>query len=295
VPDSEAKPAHPSRIQQLVGALSSPFSSGGVPLRLTSLVGGNRENGIVVTSLMHIDMHNVKFTEEADGWRKAVLDVVALTFGEQGNVVDELNRTESVRVRGDTYDRVMRDGLVYQMQVPVKKPGAYQLRMAVRDASTEKVGSASQFIEVPDLSGGRLALSGLVMQSAESATGADDAEGARSEPNAQGGPAVRRFHAGDVVEYIYNIYNAELDKATGKPHLQTQMRLFRDREKIYEGPLNEFNPGTQTDMKNLMSATRIRLNALQPGEYILQVTVTDTLAPEKRRTVTQWTDFEVVP
>jgi hypothetical protein len=32
----------------------------------------------------------------------------------------------------------------------------------------------------------------------------------------------------------------------------------------------------------------------QPGEYVLQVVVTDLNAPEKRRAVTQWIDFEVV-
>jgi hypothetical protein len=33
---------------------------------------------------MHIDMSQLKFTDEADGWQKAVIDVVALTFGENG-------------------------------------------------------------------------------------------------------------------------------------------------------------------------------------------------------------------
>jgi hypothetical protein len=72
------------------------------------------------------------------------------------------------------------------------------------------------------------------------------------------------------------------------------MRIFRDREQIYAGELKDFDPGKQTDMKNLLSATRIRVNALRPGEYVLQVVVTDLLAPEKRRTATQWIDFEVI-
>ena len=297
VPDSEAKPSPASRTEQLVGALSSPFASGDVPLRLTSLLGGSRANGAHVTSLMHIDMSNVKFTEEADGWRKAVLDLIALTFGEQGNVIDSVNRTETLRVRGEAYEMVRRNGLVLQMQVPVKKPGAYQLRMAVRDASTEKLGSASQFIEVPDLKKNRLVLSGMVLQSSEitEANNAPANEGAkRKEVDPMGHSAVRRFRKGQQVDYFFNIYNAEVDKTTGKPSLQTQLRLFRDREQIYEGPPTEFKLGAQADMKNLMAVTRMRLNALQPGEYILQVTVTDALAPEKRRAVTQWTDFEVV-
>jgi hypothetical protein len=303
VPDSEAKPVAPTRIQQLVGALSSPFSSGDVRLRLTSLLGGSRANGAVVTSLMHIDMSNVKFTDEADGWHKAVIDLIALTFGEQGNVIDHVNRTETVRVRGEAFDTVRSHGLVFQMQVPVKKPGAYQLRIAVRDASTEKLGSASQFIEVPDLKKDRLVLSGIVLQSSEmtaanaaaAAAAANAAAGGeQKEPDPQGNAAVRRFKKGEQVDYFFNIYNAALDKATGRPRLQTQMSLFREQAQVYAGPPEEFDPDKQTDMASLQSATRIRLNGLQPGEYVLQVTVTDALAPEKRRTVTQWIDFEVV-
>ena len=301
VPDAEAKLAPATRVQQLAGALSSPFASGDVRLRLTSLLGGSRAGGAVVTSLMHIDMSNIKFNEDADGWHKAVIDLIAFTFGEQGNVIDHVNRTETVRVRGEAFDIVRREGLVYQMQVPVKKPGAYQLRIAVRDASTEKLGSASQFIEVPDLKKDRLALSGIVLQSAEmtaanAAAAAPNAAagGEQKEPDPGGNAAVRRFKKGDQVDYFFNIYNAEPDKATGRPRLQTQLRLFRDREQLYAGKVEDFDPGKQTDMANLMSATRIRLDALQPGEYVLQVVVTDALAPEKRRTVTQWIDFEVV-
>jgi VWFA-related protein len=300
VPDAEAKLAPATRVQQLVGALSSPFASGDVRLRLTSLFGGSRASGAVVTSLMHIDMSNVKFTDEADGWHKAVIDLIALTFGEQGNVIDHVNRTETVRVRGEAFDVVRREGLVYQMQVPVKKPGAYQLRIAVRDASTEKLGSASQFIEVPDLKKDRLALSGIVMQSSEmtaanAAAAAPNAPagGEQKEPDPGGNAAVRRFRKGDRVDYFFNIYNAELDKATGRPRLQTQLRLFRDREQVYAGKVEDFDPGKQADVANLTSAARIRLDGLRPGEYVLQVVVTDALAPEKRRTATQWIDFEV--
>jgi VWFA-related protein len=297
VPDSEAKPARATRLQQLVGALSSPFSSGDVPLRLTSLFGGSREGGAVVSSIMHIDMGGFKFTDEPDGWRKAVLDVVALTFGEQGNVVDEINRTETVRVRAEAYDIVRRNGLVYQMQVPVKKPGAYQLRVAVRDAANERLGSASQFIEVPDLKKDRLALSGIVLQSSEMTAAQSaqaGADGPRKEPDPQGTSAVRRFRAGERVDYFFNIYNAQTEKATGRPRVQTQTRLFRDQEQIYAGPLTEFDLSNQTDMKMLHAATRIRLDALEAGEYVLQVVVTDALAPAKRRTASQWMDFEVV-
>jgi hypothetical protein len=122
------------------------------------------------------------------------------------------------------------------------------------------------------------------------------AGGQPTEPDetlAQGGPALRRFRLGEDIDCYFNIYNPRLDPA-GRPRLQTQLRIFRDGQQVYAGQPVPFDPGQQTDMKTLHDGTRMRLGGLAPGEYVLQVVVTDLLAPEKRRTVTQWTDFEVV-
>ncbi|HEX8291334.1 MAG TPA: VWA domain-containing protein [Pyrinomonadaceae bacterium] len=298
VTDEEVRPARRTPLQQLVGVLASPFAAGDVPVRLTSLFVGDPARGLSVNSLMHIDMSKVRFTEEADGWRKAVIDLFALTFGEGGEVVDIVNRTETVRARAEAFESVRADGLVYALRVPVKKPGAYQLRVAVRDVAEEKLGSASQYIEVPDLKKNRLALSGVVIQAREFAAanaGGVAGEGQVNGLDPKGSPAVRRFRQGMEVSYYFNIYNARLDRATGRPRLQMRMRLFRDGRQIYAGPPVAFDPGRQSDMKNLLSGTRLGLDAgFVPGEYLLQVVVTDLLAPEKQSTAIQWTDFEIV-
>ncbi|MDQ3254577.1 MAG: hypothetical protein M3R15_11830 [Acidobacteriota bacterium] len=51
----------------------------------------------------------------------------------------------------------------------------------------------------------------------------------------------------------------------------------------------------QTDKKRLLHWARLRLGTnLPPGEYALQVVLTGMLASEKRRTMTQWIDFEIM-
>jgi hypothetical protein len=40
------------------------------------------------------------------------------------------------------------------LQVPVKDPGAYQFRVAVQDAGSERLGAASNFVEVPKCKSG---------------------------------------------------------------------------------------------------------------------------------------------
>lgn len=315
ITDKEMRPDINTRGQQLLKAISSPFESGGVHLRLTSLFGNDRQIGSFVRSLLYIDGNDLTFTEEADGWHKAVFDVLAVTFGDDGRIVDQISRTHTLRVRGETYQRVRKNGLDYPIILPIKKAGAYQLRTAIRDTASGRVGSASQFIDVPDIGKNRLTLSGLILSgvdptharnsSPESATttGATasmprlgSAAGDISDQvDPQAGPAVRRFRQGMMLHYSFLVYNAQLDKAALRPQLQTQVRLFRDGQQVFTGKVQPINLSNQADLKRLATGGILRLGTdMRPGEYILQVIITDSLAKEKYRTATQWIDFEIV-
>ncbi len=314
VTDQEAAPKPLSRAGQLITALASPFGSGGVKLRLTSLYGNDAKAGGFMRSLMHIEARDLTFTDEPDGWHKAVFDILAVTFGDNGTLVDELSRTHTVRMRGGTYQRALENGLVFIMTVPVKKPGAYQLRTALRDVGSERVGSASQFIEVPNIGKNRLTLSGIIVSgldpAVKSAANANkDAASPAVAPEAQvnkaaeeiadsdpqAGPAVRRFRRGMLMQYGYAIYNATIDKGSARPQLQIQMRLFRDGKEVFTGRIQPLDASGQPDLKRLMANGALQIGTQMPlGEYILQVIVTDPLAKEKYRTATQWIDFEIV-
>ncbi|HEY9404011.1 MAG TPA: VWA domain-containing protein, partial [Pyrinomonadaceae bacterium] len=172
VRDDETRPVRRTREQQLLAALTSPFASPDVRLRLTTFFGNTAEEGSFMRSMLYLDGNDLRFNKEPDGKYKAELDVVGVTYGDNGSVVETLNRVHTLTLVESYYRRVLREGLVYSMNVPVKKAGAYQLRMAVRDTTTERTGSASQFIEVPDLKKNRLALSGLVVSGASQATAA---------------------------------------------------------------------------------------------------------------------------
>ena len=294
--EGERRAAPRTRHEQLLAALTSPLNSDGLTLRLTSLFSSPQEKTAFVDSLMHIDASQLKLTDEADGWKKAVIDVAAVTFGESGQVVDEINRTETVRARGEALRLMLSEGLVYRMSVPIKKPGAYQLRVAVRDSQTDRVGSASQFIEVPDLGKNHLALSGLVISSAEVEPAPGNAAQQQQIANDPLREAsIRRFRYGSQVDIFYHVYNARVDRSTGRTRLTTQTRLFRDGRAAFTGPANPFDPGPQTDMARLKAGSRLQLGRdLTPGDYVLQVIVTDQLAKGARATATQWLDFEIV-
>lgn len=315
ITDKELQPDLRTRAQQLIKALTSPFASAGVKLQLTSLFGNDRQVGSFVLSLLYIYGQDLTFTDEAEGWHKAVFDVLAVTFGDDGRIVDQISKTHTLRVRGDVYERVRKSGLDYPIILPIKKAGAYQLRTAIRDAASERVGSASQFINVPNISKNRITLSGLVL------SGIDPAHASSSLPESattngstpsisrlgsgagdtsdqfdpQASAAVRRFRQGMMLRYSFEAYNAKLTNGAMVPQLHVQVRLFREGKPVFTGKVQTIDFQNQEDLKRLAAGGILRLGTdLGPGEYILQVTVIDPSAKEKYRRATQWMDFEII-
>jgi hypothetical protein len=53
--------------------------------------------------------------------------------------------------RDETIAWIQRHGIRFAMLLPVKKPGSYYVRSAVKDAESGNVGSAYQFIAIKAL------------------------------------------------------------------------------------------------------------------------------------------------
>ena len=293
-PEAEEPPKPRTRSGQLMAALVSPFGAAGVNLRLTSFFIDAPGGGTAIRSMLLIDPRTLTFERQPDGQQQTKLDIVAVTFGEDGRVVDQLNRIETIRVPADSLERFKKEGMVYDLNVPVKKPGAYQLRIAVRDTATERAGSASQYVEVPDLRKKRLTLSGLIVASpAPQAATAKVVPAGLTEPQAD--PATRHFRRGSLLDYGFVIYNAKPERLTGQPRLTIQARLFREGQQVYVGQPQPFDPGQQSRLGRIEAAGRLQLGAaLEPGEYVLQVVVTDAIAGKSNAVATQWIDFELV-
>jgi hypothetical protein len=143
-------------------------------------------------------------------------------------------------------------------------------------------------------SGAQATVAGAGQASASPAPANPKDEGTE-QGDPQAGAAVRRFHRGMIMQYGLAIYNARVDKATNNPQLQAQVRLFREGKPVFTGKESAVSAANQPDMKRLLLLGAIQLGTdMTPGEYVLQVVVTDLLTDQKHRTLTQWMDFEIV-
>ncbi len=281
-------------------ALVSPFASADIDVQLTTLFGNTAVNGSQLHSLLYFQARDLTFTQEADGWHQAVFDLSGVIFGDNGTIAHQTSETRTLRLRSEAYEEVLRDGLVYRLDLPVPKPGSYQFRVAVRDASSSRMGTAGQFVDVPNLNNGRLVLSGITVSDfaeankSQTALKAENAQQTADRPS-MSGPARRRFRIPSNLFFGYVIHNAQLDKATQQPKLLASMRLLRDGKVIFEGQEKAVDLNGQSDLKRIMTGGGLQLGTeMAAGEYVLQITVTDMLASEKYKTTTQWIDFEIV-
>lgn len=281
---------------QLEMALVSPFAVSGIDLRLNALFGSDAKTGSFVRSLLHINAGDLKFTDDKDGTKKAVFEILAMSFGDNGEIIDQLEKSYTLVLKSEAFKKVLDEGFVYQFAFPVKKAGAYQYRVAIRDAQGGKIGSASQFIEVPNLGKKHLATSSLVIANvtADQWRKMADTTGVHPPTNAMSDTALRRVRIGTVLRYGLEIYNARLDTLK-TPKLTTRVRVFRDGKLILDGKETPVELQGQTDMQHLKTSGALAIGTkLSPGDYILQIIVTDRLAKSKEQIATQFVQFEVV-
>lgn len=280
VPDEETRPVYRTRGDQLRAAATSPFGASGVHVQLASQFVNEGRKDSLARLWLYIDARDLTFQDAPGGTKQGAVDMLGLAFGDNGAPVDGLDRTFRGSYQPSQLDALRKRGVNYRIDLPIKDPGGYQLRVAVRDPISQRVGSASQFIAIPDLRRGRLTLSGLVLN---------------ARALGDKGPAVRRFQAGDRVSYELEIYNARRDKAGQAPNLESRIQILRDGHLV-----STQNPGAigqvPWDSRRLVMSGELTLSPdMVPGDYALQVTVIDKLAPPQHSVASQWIDFEIVP
>jgi VWFA-related protein len=291
-----------TREQQLLEALASPFAATAIHVRLTSFFALSKKAGPFIHSLLYFDAHGLTFTKDDAGNWHAVIDMVVSSYRGLKQTVIQRQRVQSIDLTDEMYQKALKEGFLFTFDELMKEPGMFLQRVVVRDHDSQRLGSASQFVAAPDTRKGKLALSGVMLQLASDelvrAAGyslPDTAHG-KVEAWSEGGPAVRRYHAGQNIAYGYVVIHPKVAGPDKMPKAVTQLRVYRNGKLFYTGkPQSSFGK-RPNDPDDFLGAGVLRLGAeVTPGEFLIQVTVTDPLQKKKQSQVSQWADFEVVP
>ncbi len=268
-----------------------PFSSGALSLRLTPLFQSGPQ-GSSIEALMHLDIRNVTVTEDLKGVRESRIQLAVATMGPNANPFDQASSTLTLKLSAQGYETAARNGISFSLLLPLRRtpPGGWQLWLVARDEATGRVGSASEFIEIPNLSSGIPVLSGVTLE------GLSVKEPVAGEiaPSDTESAGVRIFRPGDTLRYRYSVYNLAADNDK-RSRIEVRLRLYRGGEQVFSAqamPL-EFPPSDEPRRRS--AAGTLKLGPTMPaGVYSFQLSVKDTLAPQgKPSTADRYSDFEV--
>jgi VWFA-related protein len=273
----EAAPGERAELR-LASSLESPFGSSVVDLHLRSSFLSARNNEWLATVSLWVDAHDLTLAGPVYN-RSGIIHLLVRTFGVSGGVLDGgIDKMLRVSLNEEGYTRAMRYGLVYSTTLEIKKPGPYQVRAALLDQASGNIGTASQFLSVPNITKRNIALSGIVFPSMMSKE--DDITPAAEAVS---------FAPGQRVPFAMEIIGG----AGGKGFLSTTL-LYRDGVLIFK---SDPQP-VEASKKTLHGSIFVRANldipsTAEAGEYKMQVLVTEGAAAPARKTATQWADLTV--
>ena len=295
--ESVERPVYKTTDSAMYQAMDSPLQETGMDVQLTVLQGNSAGTGSFIRPLFHLKGEDITFKDDKDGTKLFVIDVVGITLDEKGKLADEFSRTYSTRIPAAAVPLAMQNGLDFSADMPIKKPGIYSFRLAVRDNPSKRLASIGDYVEVPDINKKDLFVAGLITTTADAQNGAvltktRPPESAFSLVPSLSVPSIRQYARGSRLYYAYTVYNAKIDTSNASPELSRKVRLYHNGKLISDVPEVQEMRAVPADPLRIDRFGNIDIAAdVETGEYALQIIVTDKIS---KRTSSQWIDFEVV-
>jgi VWFA-related protein len=156
--------------------------------------------------------------------------------------------------------------LVANFRLPLNQ-GIYQVRAVARDPRNGRVGAEYQWLEIPNFTPGKLALSSLFISEKKATAEAASDESALN--------TTRRFARSSKLLLQLYLYNAALSPQTKQPDLTLEIQVLRQTQSVLSAPTHAVALTNTNDLARIPYAAEIPLRGLAPGVYTLQITATD--------------------
>lgn len=279
---SNAAPETPAAMPNaaLMAALKTDAPQSAVPTSLVAVYRSAANGKSALTTSIQIPTSALSFVD-VNGKSTANLDLAGVVLDPTGKEVANFSKTVGIAADSNVIDPSRKLAFYnYEFTVP---PGKYRVRVGVRDAKTGLIGSAVQTVDIPEISNGKLALSSLMLNEQVQA---DDEDTPTEKTGTRKGVA-QRFVRGSHLRFLTYVYNAKPDPASdNEPDINVDVKILRGTNPVLSPALRPMEVESK-DPGTLPYAADISLEGLQPGEYVLLVTVTDqiTKASSSQRAV----------
>jgi VWFA-related protein len=271
-------------ITELQKVMTSTYPEREIPLSLRASYINTPDKGDVVFATTVVPSQFLTFNL-LDGKHTAKVTVIGGIYNEKGEIADSFGK--QITMSGTTKENGV-ENLVYSHPAYLKA-GLYQVRVAARDDHTGRAGSAHAWIEIPNVTSGKIALSsvllGVRVQPSISNASMDPVDFSETELRVGS-----RFSSHDFLRFMVFVYNATVDPVGSKPDVAIQIQVVREGQPVITAPLKKLSLEGIDDLKRIPYAAEVSLEGLRAGRYVMQISVVDRVA---KTSASQQAQFDV--
>jgi hypothetical protein len=237
------------------------------------------ENVAEVDINLLVDANNLEFKDSPGGKHAASFDVVGFVVNSMGKAQGGFSQTVNADLTTEDHKRALTYGISYTAHAQLP-PGSYQLRAVVRESESGRLGSMSQYLEVPDISKKNLTASSLFLYAIKMD------QGAAAPP--QPLTALRQLPRQQDLRYAAVVYFPKV--SDGKVQLTSQVIVSRGDKVIFQEP-EQAVTGPLLDGQ-VVKIGQLGLSKAQPGRYVLTLLLKEP--GKKDKGIIRSVDFNLV-
>jgi GWxTD domain-containing protein len=252
-------------------------------LRITS-------DTVLVPITIQIPTKQLSFSEK-NGVESANVNLFGRITSLSGRIVNTFEDTVRRDVPSASLQQSLGTASIYQKAIPLS-PGLYRLDIVLKDTNNGNVGVVNTRLAVPRFEDDSLSSSTLILADQIQRVSAHDIGlGQFVLGDVKVRPRIdASFSASDQMGVFLQVYNLKVDDKTHKADASVEYRVTKEKDtnpvlkfEIAQDKLPEH--GEELTLENI-----ITLGSLSPGNYKLEVAVTDNLS---KKTITPTTNFTV--
>ena len=276
-PKTPANHAATTPETELRDALADYYPNRGLRTLLSLAYLNTPKNEMLLTSSFQVVTNAQSYGE--NGKLPATLRIAGVILNDKGKIAGSFRN----QLKINPVDGLADAAIIYNDHT-LLAPGIYQVRAAVRDERTGRLGSALQWVVIPDLSTHHLTTSSVLLgaQVIENKAPANDTAQVQFSVD-------HSFSRSARLGYWIFVYNAKIG-AAGAPDLTIHSEVVKEGRVVLNGPARRITSMTIDDRARIPFGEALALESLPPGKYELRVTISDGLAGTN---TTQEIDFDV--
>jgi VWFA-related protein len=224
------------------------------------------------TLTVYFDGDKFQYREQ-DQSHAVELEILYAIYDASGKQVDGISAHVEGKLSSERLQQAKTSGYRFSRRVTLK-PGSYQARIGVREEGTDRMGTASAWVEVPELAPAKLQMSSLMLRNPLDAN-PPEREGIHMNEleqikMVQGIPLYAR---NDFCDYSFRVYEGSLTPASS--NLLLMKELLRDGKPIKQEPWRPISADDKNkDKKGWFDLDGdVELSGFTPGVYELRISV----------------------